>query len=563
MIGSMGLLDPTPPPYDPLEWERLPFFERARQACEAWALQGYGTPIAVFLAYAVKVAAYVGVWALACTLGSGLGSLREIGQWWLAPAAFQKAIVWSLLFEILGLGCGSGPLTARYMPPIGGCLYFLRPGTTKLPLLPGAPVIGGHTRGVVDVLAYAATLGVLSWTLFSPTIEPLQLWLLIALVPLLGVLDKTLFLVARGEYYWMMLVVFAFATDWIAGAKAVQLALWFWAGFSKLNHHFPTVVCVMTSNSPLARSRWLRERMYRSYPDDLRPSRLSTLMAHFGTGLEFAVPLVLGFAPLIVGPGGTALIVGMVLMLMLHGYITSNVPMGVPIEWNVMVVYGAFALFWAHPEVSVISLGPPALAVFVILACVVVPLVGNLVPWRVSFLLAMRYYAGNWPYSVWLFRGDSQAKLERLTKTSPDVYAQLGKFYDRRTSVGLFSKVIAFRMMHLQGRALGALLPRAVADVEAGLDAYEYVEGEVVCGLVVGWNFGDGHLHQEPLLRAVQAQCGFEPGELRCVFVEAQPFARPFMPYRIVDAATGELEAGRLSVAQLRERQPWAKAEVD
>ena len=39
-------------------------------------------------------------------------------------------------------------------------------------------------------------------------------------------------------------------------------------------------------------------------------------------------------------------------MLMLHGFITSNVPMGVPIEWNVMVVYGVFVLFWAHPDVS-------------------------------------------------------------------------------------------------------------------------------------------------------------------------------------------------------------------
>lgn len=47
---------------------------------------------------------------------------------------------------------------------------------------------------------------------------------------------------ARGEDYMLMLVVFGFAGDWVAGAKAIWLAPWFWAGVSKLNHHFPSVV---------------------------------------------------------------------------------------------------------------------------------------------------------------------------------------------------------------------------------------------------------------------------------------------------------------------------------
>ena len=37
-------------------------------------------------------------------------------------------------------------------------------------------------------------------------------------------------------------------------------------------------------------------------------------------------------------PGPTQLIVGLALMITLHMFITSNVPMGVPIEWNVMVI---------------------------------------------------------------------------------------------------------------------------------------------------------------------------------------------------------------------------------
>ena len=43
-LRPVGLLDPTPPPYDPLVWAKKPFAERARMVCEAWAMQGYGTP---------------------------------------------------------------------------------------------------------------------------------------------------------------------------------------------------------------------------------------------------------------------------------------------------------------------------------------------------------------------------------------------------------------------------------------------------------------------------------------------------------------------------------------
>jgi hypothetical protein len=327
----------------------------------------------------------------------------------------------------------------------------------------------------------------------------------------------------------------------------VTLALWFWAGFSKLNHHFPAVVCVMTSNGPFTRSAWLRRRMYRDYPTDLRPSRLATTMAHLGTALEIGVPLAFVLTPL-----GAPPVAAVVLMLALHAYITSNVPMGVPIEWNVMVVYSALALFWAHPDVSLLAIGPPLLAAFLIAMLVAVPLAGNLWPARVSFLLAMRYYAGNWPYSIWLFRGDAHRKLERLTTTSPWVYDQLARFYDRPTSVGLLGKVMGFRVMHLHGRALPLLVPKAVPRFED----YEWMDGEIIAGLALGWNFGDGHLHHEQLLASLQAQCGFEPGELRCIFVEPEPLGRATLAYRIVDARTGVLSAGEVPVADLRGRWP-------
>jgi hypothetical protein len=544
-------LRPIAPPYDPLVWERLPFPEKARQVCLSWALQGYGTPIGVYLVYLLKLLGYVGGWLWFCGFTPGMGGLADIGSWWLTAAAFEKAILWSMLFELLGLGCGSGPLTGRYVPPIGGLLYFLRPGTTKLPLIPGAPLIGGIRRNAIDVLGYAGVLALLVLGLVAARPEA---WVLVALavcVPVLGVLDKTLFLAARGEHYWTAIVIFALAgateAGFVPGMQWLWAALWFWAGVSKLNHHFPAVVGVMMSNNPFVRFEWLRRRMYRDYPEDMGASRLATWMAHAGTFLELSVPILL-----MIGGGGPVTLVGMALMLMLHGFILSNVPMGVPIEWNVVMVYGGFYLFWDQAGVSPLAVGPAVAAVVAVMG-LALPVLGNLVPGRVSFLLAMRYYAGNWPYSVWLLRGESHVKLERLRKSSGWVHEQLGLLYDRATCVALIGKVMAFRLMHLHGRVLPGLLPRAVERIED----YQWMDGELIAGLALGWNFGDGHLHGEQLLGAIQEQCGFAAGELRVIMVESQPLGRGTLAWRIWDAKDGLMESGEAAVAELRGVQPW------
>lgn len=546
----MGLLDPILPDYDPLEWRGLGFADRARKVCCSWALQGYGTPRAIAVVYAAKAGLFALGWALFCSLSPSLGSLSEIGQWWLEPLAFAKAILWSALFEVLGLGCGSGPLTGRYAPPIGGLLYFLRPGTVKRPLIGG-----GDRRGWLDVALYLALIAALVWALCAPEPGRAELAAVLGIAAIAIARDATLFLAARGEHYLVTLAVIAVASsqsEWIAGAMVVQAALWLFAGVSKLNHHFPAVVCVMISNSPVARWPWLRRRMYRGYPDDLAPSRLATAMAHAGTALELSIPICLVASAWV----PSLLVPGLIMVLVLHGFITSSVPMGVPIEWNLAVVYGAFALFGAHPEVSVLDAGP-WVGALVLAAAVAVPIAGNLWPARISFLPAMRYYAGNWAMSVWLFRGECYRRLhQKLVMSSPWIDDQLARFYDRATAAALIGKVMGFRLMHLHGRALGQLVPRALP-AGAALADYEWLDGELIAGLVLGWNFGDGHLHDERLLAVIQKACGFAEGELRCVFVESQPLFRRSLRYRIADAAAGELERGEIAASDLRGRQPW------
>ena len=82
------------------------------------------------------------------------------------------------------------------------------------------------------------------------------------------------------------------------------------------------------------------------------------------------------------------------------------------------------------------------------------------------------------------------------------------------------------------------------------------VDGELVAGTALGWNFGDGHLHGEQLLAALQSRCHFEPGEVRVIMLEAQPFHRQTQRYVLADAATGVIERGHIRVADMVSRQP-------
>ena len=375
--------------------------------------------------------------------------------------------------------------------------------------------------------------------------------MLLVLLAFLGLRDKVAFLCARPEIYGLLLVVFLFGIgNLIVASQIVLVCIWLGAASSKLNRHFPFVVAVMMSNTPWNRFPWAKRRLYRGYPEDLRPSREAAFAAHLGTAIEFSLPLVLLFSR-----GGTLCTIAVVGMIIFHVHITSTFPLAVPLEWNLFMIFGLLFLFGHYGAVPFSTLEDPLLIAIVIVAGVVVPIAGNLRPDKFSFLPSMRYYAGNWATSQWLFDKDgAEEKLDRgLVKPASVVVEQLTRLYGREIAELSLMKGLAFRSMHSHGRALNGLLPRAVNDVEA----YSVREGELIAGVAVGWNFGDGHFHNEQLLAAVQERCRFAEGELRVVMIESQPAQVQRQHYRIHDAATGLIEEGYVSVADMVERQPW------
>jgi hypothetical protein len=217
----VGFLAPKLPRcFDIQLWHLEPRARRIEPLARLWAERGTGIPWVADLLYLAKLAGYAGVGLYLVAATPGLGPLADIGQWWTQPVVVQKLAIWSLLFEVLGLGCGSGPLALRFLPPVGGALYWLRPGTVRLPPWPGwVPLTRGSTRSRLDVLLYMALLAASAWPLFEPftrqpgsgagsavthwVAEATGRWLaltpaavlpLVVLVALLGLRDRTIFL---------------------------------------------------------------------------------------------------------------------------------------------------------------------------------------------------------------------------------------------------------------------------------------------------------------------------------------------------------------------------------
>jgi len=560
----MTFLQPPPPPFDLEAWKAKPYLARLKANCQDWAVNGFGTPDAVFLLYAVKLVVYVvGMFLVVSATSRGIGGLGDIGHWWTQPIVYQKFAVWTLVWEILGIGSGSMQLAARYGPVIGGALYWLKPGTVRLPPWPDrAPLTRGYRRTLVDVVLYPGVLAAGVYLLVSNgetvagtaagRLQPAGIAVLLGFWALLGLRDKVCFLAGRPEVYGFLLVVSMFPShNLIVGWQFVIFFIWWGAASSKLNRHFPFVISVMVSNTPWNRSRKAKSKLYARWPEDLRPGRLASFGAHLGTGIEFCLPLVL-----MVSRGGTIATIAIIGMIIFHAHITSTFALGVPMEWNLFMIFSLLFLFGHYGSVPFSTLDNPLLIALLVIGGVVVPIIGNLLPEKVSFLPAMRYYAGNWATSVWMFRKQTRAeeKLdERVEKVARVTVEQLTKLYGRTTAEYFLEKALAFRAMHSHGRALNALAARAVENV----DDYDIRDGEIISGVVAGWNFGDGHFHGKQLLDAVQEQCGFEPGELRVVALEGQPTHVQRQHYWIYDAASGLLEEGWVDVAEMAKRGPW------
>jgi uncharacterized membrane protein YkgB len=569
----MGFTTPTQPDVDPQEFLRLPLMERMRILVLHWVDHGFGSPRMVQLMYIVKLVFFYALGGvLVATLTSHLPAFWHVSQWWNQPIVYQKFLLWTVLLECFNVAGAWGPLCGKVKPMTGGARFWARPGTIRLRPWKWVPFTDGNRRTCLDIALYVALIVSVAVPLLSPgvhsdslsramptntsgLVSPALLIAPIVLLVLMGLRDKTIFLGARGEQYLPALIIFAVLpfVDMIIALKLLIVVVWVGAGVSKFGKHFSNVIPPMVSNSPLVPFRALKRAQYRDFPRDLRPSRVADFMAHVaGTTVEIIAPLVLLFSTY-----KWLTVVAVVIMVGFHLFIISTFPLAVPLEWNVLFAYATIFLFLGFPNwngYAVTGMSSPWLTVVIVAALLFYPILGNFRPDKVSFLPSMRQYAGNWASAVWAFAPGAEAKLNKVTRSAKnqvDQFVEAG--YEQQWAEITMQQTISWRTMHSQGRGLFSVLLKNLPDI----DKRTVREAEFICNTLIGFNFGDGHLHNEDLIAAVQREAGFEPGELIVVWVESQPWASKVQKYEVIDAALGVIERGSWKVVDAVEEQPW------
>ncbi len=569
----MGFTKPDLPKVDPGTFMQQPLMHRMKVLALHWVERGFGTPRMVHVIYILKLLLfYILGGVVIATATSRLPAFWHVAQWWNQPIVYEKAVLWTVLLETVGVAGSWGPLAGKFKPMTGGILFWARTGTIRLRPWKRVPLTAGDRRTPVDAALYLALIvsvivplvmpGVHSASLSaavpgntSGLVSPVLIVPAIVLLVACGLRDKIIFLAARGEQYLPALVFFTVLpfTDMIIALKLLIVTVWVGAGFSKLGRHFANVVPPMVSNSPAVLFRWIKLAHYRDFPRDIRPSRLAHTMAHGGgTFVEIITPLVL-----LLSPWKPVTLAAVAVMVIFHLFITSTFPLAVPLEWNVLFGYAAVFLFAGYPSwhgYAITDMSSPWLLLAIVAALLFFPVLGNLRPDLVSFLPSLRQYAGNWASALWAFAPGAEEKLNAVKRPTANQVDQLvASGYDREWADVTMQLTIAWRTMHSQGRGLFSLLLRHLPDI----DTRTVREAEFVCNSLVGFNFGDGHLHNEDLIRAVQAQANFEPGELVVAWVESQPVHRGDQAYKVIDAALGVIERGTWQVADAVAEQPW------
>lgn len=573
----MGFKEGVLPDVDPATFMDRPYLERIKATSRFWAEDGFGTPKMLPLIYIVKVLVlYIGIGVTIATLTSGFG-VFDVGTWWDQPIVYQKLVLWTVLLETLGLAGSWGPLAGHFAPMTSGFKCWLRPETIRLPPWPDkVPFTRGDRRTIVDVIIYAAVLITVVVALFAPRatgtdvdasfagydlVNPTLFWPILGFLVLLGLRDKVAFIATRPEQYMPAMLFFALApalglVDMIIALKLLIVTVWVGAGISKIGKHFGKVVPPMLSNTPWVLSKGLKRAHYRNFPDDLQPSGLAHFMAHgLGTIVEIITPLALLFVA-----NKTVALIAVVLMVCFHLFILSTFPLAVPLEWNALFAYTTVFLFlgfgntdgyWILRDVT--NVWP---IILIAAGLVFFPILGNLRPDLVSFLPSMRQYAGNWASAQWAITPDAERKLEEhVVRPSPNIITQLqAAGYPEDVAEVVLSLTTGWRSMHSQGPGLMSVLLNEVGDREGD---YRFREAEFACNSIVAFNFGDGHFHNEDLIRALQSRCNFAPGEFLVAWVESQPIHRNYQEYKLIDAALGVIERGTWLVSDSADSQPW------
>src|ERR1700728_183102 len=145
------------PPVDPPTFVRQPYLERMQTLSRHCVDYCFGGPKITAVIYLVKLVvffAFGGI--LVGTLTSHMNPFHP-SVWFDQPVFYEKAVLWTVLLECLGVAGSWGPLAGHFAPMTGGFKHYARPRTIRLPPWPDAvPFTAGDERTPGDALLYVA-----------------------------------------------------------------------------------------------------------------------------------------------------------------------------------------------------------------------------------------------------------------------------------------------------------------------------------------------------------------------------------------------------------------------
>ena len=155
----MGFTKPDLPKVDPDTFMQQPLMHRMKVLALHWVERGFGTPRMVHVIYILKLLTfYILGGVVIATATSHLPAFWHVAQWWNQPIVYEKAVLWTVLLETVGVAGSWGPLAGKFKPMTGGILFWARTGTIRLRPWKRVPLTAGDRRTPADVALYLALI---------------------------------------------------------------------------------------------------------------------------------------------------------------------------------------------------------------------------------------------------------------------------------------------------------------------------------------------------------------------------------------------------------------------
>eukprot|EP00440_Ansanella_granifera_P004625 gb/GFBE01005014.1/.p1 GENE.gb/GFBE01005014.1/~~gb/GFBE01005014.1/.p1 ORF type:complete len:575 (+),score=122.97 gb/GFBE01005014.1/:1-1725(+) len=525
---SKPLLNPNEvPDFESEAFRKLGSRDQIRLIFEAVATSNYSMPVcAVFAMYGFFGALWFGVYYFV---------VMDPSAAMFSSLNMRKFILYNILHGVLGFGATCGPLGGKMKVPLGATgLTFLTPGTLCSPLFPGAVGLFLKTpgrRSSFAVVAFAAYVAALVWAIMDPCTE--RVILANAALGMACVFDTVIFFASRGEHYGYHMFCMMFP-DWIAGCQWVQLMLWIMVGVSKVGPWFKYAIQVLAKDAiwtPLLPEHFSCKLWNKDWESgDFTPSAFTEAAAHAGAVFEWVFPLCC-----LATPGTYLNLTGVIGMMIYHAVIWATLPFASVFEWQYYTMVMTYYLYGCNSFSLPTS---PLLVAFLVLVLVIIPVVGQIYPRLVPFLMAYRQYAGNWRQGSVFVRKSARAKLEKLRSYNPlvkdDAAAEIEEW-----KVGAVFIVVPMYRGHT------SMLEKFHEDTGTVPDDFHGIGGFHFFNAAFGWDLGVGWLwYRDCVGSALVDICGFEAGE--CYFFHTEPASciPPYkVHYRLFDVTKGPRDA--------------------